>query len=136
LKIHLTSDYRSALRTVTLNSEIQLSVGVFPFTLVGVRIKPTSRSSVSSEVGCVWCTTEVRPGKSLQILEGLDPAPFAIGDHTALDFSRCRIKMRAFPSSRGQFYKLQVVFTQFYTWLKNNKASHPYPSLALCMFLN
>lgn len=110
-------------------------MGIFLFTLVGVRTNPTRKSSVSSEVGCVCCDTEVHPGESLQILKGIDPAPFRISDDTALDFNRGRIKMGAFPNSPGQFYKLRVVFTQFYVWLKNNEASHPYPSWALCMSL-
>lgn len=113
----------SALKTITLQSEIQLSVGIFLFTLVGVRTKPRRKSLVLSEVGCVCCNTEVHLGKSLQILEGLDPEPFTINDDTALDFNRGRIKMGAFANSPGQFYKLHVVFTQFYLWLKNNEGS-------------
>lgn len=108
LKTLITNYCCSVLRTVALHSEIQVSVGIFLFTLVGVRTKPTRKPSVSLEVGCVCCNTEVHPGKPLQIPEGLDPAPFTINDDTTLDFNRGRIKMEAFPNSLQQFYKLHV----------------------------
>lgn len=57
----------------------------------------------------------------------------AINDDIALDFKN---QDGGVPNSPRQFYKLHVVFTQFYVWLKNNKASHPYPSWTLCVSLS
>lgn len=42
---------------------------IFLFTLVGVRSKPARKS-------CQYCNTELHPGKSFQIPEGLDSSPF------------------------------------------------------------
>lgn len=101
------------------------------FTLMGVTSKPIRKSSVSLEVECVCCKTEVQPGKSLQILEGL--GPFTVNNDAALDFNRGRIKLGAFPNAPGQFSKLHIAFIQFYVWLKSNETSNSYPSWALYM---
>lgn len=49
---------------------------IFLFTLVRFSSKPASKSSVLSKVGCLYCNSELHPGKSFQIPEGLDSAPF------------------------------------------------------------
>lgn len=109
---------------------------MFLFTLVGFRRRAARKSSVLSKVRCLYCSTELHPGKSFQIPEVLDSAHFC-NQWWHCPWSWQRQNQDGIVSNPpGQFYKLYVVFTSFYVWLRKKNTSHTYSSWAFHMFLS